>query len=198
MWKITWYDVTDYNYKEECYETFEEARKRFRLAIKEDMSLQIPNINACVDDFCKKVYKRNIPQTFNQLKFFLEKFITTPDYPQYREDVEEIWTFEDYEDEKVDIWLSDHLELNIDFVDDDLINNGDFFDGQINFDIGLVKIEPLYCFIIRDNKEQFADNRLFCHIELKDLERQDEIDAAAKEWANQFIEAMEKANEQEQ
>lgn len=195
MWKIIWSDVTNSPYKEECYETFEEAKEKFRLAIKEDMSLEIPKINAYIDKFCKKEYKEVIPNTFKQLKFLLEKFITMPGYPKYREDVAEIWKFEDYEDKKVDIWLSDNLELTIDINDPKMYDTQEFFDGRINFDIGLVKTEPLYCFIIRDNKQQFAGNRLFCHIELKDLDRQDEMDSAAEEWANQVTEAIKKAKE---
>ena len=123
----------------------------------------------------------------------LEKFIATPDYPKYREHVDEIWEFEDYGDEKVDIWLSDNLELNIDLVDDDLIEKEKFFDCCINFDIGLVKLEPYYIFLIRDNKSQFAENRLFCKIVLDDLERQEEIEADAEEYLDQFINALEKS-----
>lgn len=195
MWKITWYDVINFSYREECYKDFEEAKKRFRLAIKEEMSLQIPKIKDYTDKFGKKNYAMNVPKTFEQLKILLEKFITTPDYPRYREHVDEIWKFEDYEDEKVDIWLSDNLELNIDIIDDDIINDGDFFDCCINFDIGLVELKPSYMFLIRDNKEQFAGNRLFLKIVLEDLDRQDEINAESEERANQIIEAIKKANE---
>lgn len=190
MWKITWYDVINFNYKEECYKTFEEAKNRFRLAVKEEMTFQIPKINDYVDCFCKNSYGMNIPKTFEQLKFLLEKFITTPDYPKYREHVDEIWELEDYTDEKVDIWLSDNLELNIDLVDEDLIDKDKFFDCCINFDIGLVKLEPSYIFLIRDFKEQFAENRLFCKIVLEDLERQNEINDAAEENLDQLIEAI--------
>ena len=109
--------------------------------------------------------------------------------------MDEIWELEDYEDGKVDIWLSDNLELNIDLVDSDLIEKEKFFDCCINFDIGLVRLEPSYMFLIRDCKSQFADNRLFCKITLEDLERQDETEAAAEENLNQFIEALKQAKE---
>lgn len=171
MWKITWLDVVGQAIKEEYYDTFDAAKVKFRDAIQSEMRSQIAKINRYVNKFCKKHYPENTPEVFNQLKIILEKFITDPNYPATRKDIEEIWAMDDHEDEIVDIFLSDHLELEISLTDSD----AEFLWANINLDIGLVNVEPAYMFSIQDNRSQFEDNRIFCAITLTDEDRREEI-----------------------
>ena len=186
MWKITWFDAADRRIKEENYNTFDEAKAKFRGTIQAELCGQISKINRYVDKFCKKNYPENTPDVFNQLKIILEKFITDPNYPATQADIDELWAMDDHEDELVDIFLSELLELEITQYD----INAAFLRAYIDFTIGLTNSSPGYSFHIEDNQNQFEDNRIFCSLLLTNEDRREEIDKKAQEQLEAYLDVF--------
>ncbi len=170
MWKVIWKDVTGYPFKEETYDNFSEARREFRIAIKDAVGNRVTEMTDYIDKYCKKFYRENVPHSFEQLKNFIVKFVTDINYPSTNSDCNEMDAFEDFTDEKVEFWFDESWGLEISLNDD-----VKFPTGYISAEI----VEPItdepYCFIIEDWRKQFANNRIFAHILLQEADKYDEM-----------------------
>ena len=135
-----WYGL---KWRKDFY-TFEEAKSHFRekIVCEEGVS----RITDHIDDYVREHYPENTPAAFAQLKEFLTKMLTDPDYSLKPEEV----ITEDFEDDNIEFYTNGWGGLNC------YVNNEDY-DGKfpiagldaVNFD----DEEREYYFYLTEKKD---------------------------------------------
>jgi len=187
MWKVIWRDDSCSPVNEACYDTFEEARKAFRIAVKEAMEDKIEYLTYHIDRYCKKFYRANRPVSFEQLKKLLIKFITDPNYPATNADRDELDRNLDFEDEHVAFFLGNDYGMEIS------VPGSYFGNNKAKFPIGFIDfliVDPItdqpYCFYIETPRWRRRKKHIFAHILLQDADKYEERKEIGISWKDTF------------